>query len=819
MRDLPSGTVTFVFTDVEGSTRLLHELGPEAYADALAEHRRVLREAFRRNGGVEVDTQGDSFFVAFSTAPEAVAATREAQKALAVGPIRTRMGLHTGVPLVTAEGYVGADVHRAARIAAAGHGGQVLLSAATAALVDQNGLRDLGEHRLKDLSAPERLYQIGGLEFPRLNSLYQTNLPVQSSPLVGREPELAEVTSLIRHGTRLLTLTGAGGSGKTRLALHAGAALADDFPDGVWFVPLAPLADPSLVGPTVASVVGATDDLRAHLRDKRLLLVVDNFEHLLDAAVDLDAALAEAPGVCALVTSRERLHLSTEHEYAVPTLPVGDAAVLFVERARRFEPRVELADDVFELARSLDGLPLAIELAAARIKVLTVAQIRERLERNIDLLTGGDRDLPERQRTLRATIEWSYELLDERAQAAFAALSVFPATFAIDAAEAVVGVSVDLLASLVDKSLLRHAAGGRFFMLATIREFARGRLESEGQPRAAQAAHAAHYLEFAALHRAETDADVKEWLDRFELEHDNFRAALSWYAATADAEHELALAEALARFWVAHGHLFEARRRLEHAVAGGEAMLLRARALRILATIAYRQRDFATAADSIAKSAELHERLGDDHGLARSLATRGNIAVARGDTAAAKVDYAAAEPIFRRVGDAHGIAISASNLAYVALLDGDQAALDLCQASVRATRDARGTVSEAVALLNLAFAHVQRSEADAATAAAASAADLAAPLGHKQSLYLCVEAFAAVAALRGEGEKAARLFAAAEAARAEVGDALDPFEARIRHEAVAAARALISDDAFDSAFRTGSELTTEEAIALGRSIA
>jgi hypothetical protein len=248
-------------------------------------------------------------------------------------------------------------------------------------------------------------------------------------------------------------------------------------------------------------------------------------------------------------------------------------------------------------------------------------------------------------------------------------------------------------------------------------------------------------------------------------------------------------------------------------------MLLRARALRILATIAYRQRDFATAADSIAKSAELHERLGDDHGLARSLATRGNIAVARGDTAAAKVDSAAAEPIFRRVGDAHGIAISASNLAYVALLDGDQAALDLCQASVRATRDARGTVSEAVALLNLAFAHVQRSEADAATAAAASAADLAAPLGHKQSLYLCVEAFAAVAALRGEGEKAARLFAAAEAARAEVGDALDPFEARIRHEAVAAARALISDDAFDSAFRTGSELTTEEAIALGRSIA
>ena len=817
MRELPRGTVTFLFTDVEGSTRLLGELGPEGYANALGEHRRVLREAFRRHGGVEVDTQGDSFFVAFPTAPGAVAAAAEAQAALASGSIRVRMGLHTGAPLVTGEGYVGADVHRAARIAAAGHGGQVLVSAASAALVGRDGLRDLGEHRLKDLSAPERLFQLGEREFPRLSSLYQTNLPVQSTPLVGRERELAEVTASIRRGTRLLTLTGAGGSGKTRLALHAAAQLADDFPDGVWFVALAPLADPLLVAPTVASVVGATHDLRAHLADKRLLLVVDNFEHLLDAAVDVGAALAEAPGVRALVTSRERLHLSAEREYEVPTLSVADAAALFVERARRFEPRVELSDEVSDLARSLDGLPLAIELAAARIKVLTVGQIRERLERNLDLLSGGDRDLPERQRTLRATIEWSYQLLDERAQAALAALSVFPATFALDAAEAVAGADIDLLASLVDKSLLRRAAGGRFFMLATIREFARSRLESTEQARTVRAAHAAHYLEFAALHRDEIDAETKEWLDRFELEHDNFRAALSWYEATADAEHELALAEALARFWHAHWHLPEGRRRLQHAVAGGGAMLARAHALRVLAIIAYRQRDFAAAADAVADSVALYEKLGDDGGLAQSLLTRANVAVARGDVAAAKADYAAAEPIFHRVGDARGIAIVASNLAYIALLDEDEAALDLCEAAVRATRDAGGAWAYAIMLLNVAYAHVQRSDPDAATAAAARAADLVAPLGQKQALHDCVEVFAAVAALRGDGEKAARLFAAADAARAAVGDSLDPFEARISREARAAAHALISENAFDSAFRTGSELTLEEALALGRS--
>ena len=346
MRDLPRGTVTFLFTDIEGSTQLLHEHG-ERYAELLSEHRRVLREAFARHGGVEVDTQGDAFFVAFARASDAIAAASDGQAALRDGPISVRMGLHTGEPVVTDEGYVGIDVHRAARIAAAGHGGQVLLSQATCDLVTGETVRDLGEHRLKDLSAPERFFQLGDAEFPRLKTLYQTNLPVPATPFLGRERELDEVVGLLRReDVRLLTLTGPGGTGKTRLALQAAAEVAEDFPDGVWWVSLAPLRDPALALDAVAKALDVRErpgftleeTLVDALAAKRALLLIDNAEHLLPHVATDIARLRESDGPKLLVTSRERLQLQGEHAWSVPSLDDHDGTALFTARARALRP-------------------------------------------------------------------------------------------------------------------------------------------------------------------------------------------------------------------------------------------------------------------------------------------------------------------------------------------------------------------------------------------------------------------------------------------------------------------------------------------------
>jgi class 3 adenylate cyclase len=358
--DLPSGTVTFLFTDVEGSTKLLHELGAEGYAEALTEHRLVIREACAAEGGVEVDTQGDAFFFAFLTAPSALAAAEEMTDALAAGPIRVRIGLHTGTPLLTEEGYVGGDVHRAARIAAAGHGGQVLVSSSTAQLVEIE-LADLGEHRFKDLGAPERVYQLGDGQFPALKSLYRTNLPVPTTPFLGRERELVEVVGLLED-TRLLTLTGPGGTGKTRLAAQAAGLASDSYLDGVWWVPLAALREPELVLDTAAQVVGSKNGLAEHIADKRLLLLFDNFEQVVEAASDLASLLASCPNLDLLVTSREPLHVTGEQEYPVPPLVHEEGVGFFLARARAIKPDFAVDDAVSEICRRLDELPLALEL-------------------------------------------------------------------------------------------------------------------------------------------------------------------------------------------------------------------------------------------------------------------------------------------------------------------------------------------------------------------------------------------------------------------------------------------------------------------------
>jgi predicted ATPase/class 3 adenylate cyclase len=613
MRELPVGTVTFLFTDIEGSTRLLDELGAEGYAKALAEHRRVLRQAFARNGGVEVDTQGDAFFVAFSTAPGALEAAREAQELL---QLPVRMGLHTGTPLLAEEGYVGGDVHRAARIAAAGHGGQVLVSAATASLLgaSQGLLLDLGVHRLKDLSAPERIYQAGDGGFPRLKTLYQTNLPVQPNALVGRERELAEVTVLLRANT-LVTLTGPGGSGKTRLALQAAADLADRFVDGVWFVSLAAVTDGALIESTIAQVLGAGDELNDFLRDKNLLLLLDNLEQLLPGAAPVVAALQSR----VLATSRERLNVSSEQEYPVPTLPPAEAVALFAQRARQIRPDFEPDEHVAEIAHRLDGLPLALELASSRVKVLTSEQILARLGHSLDLLTSGAADVPERQRTLRATIDWSYHLLNQQERRLFARLAVFAGSFDVEAAESVTEANLDTLSSLVDKSLLGQAVDGRFFMLETIREYALEQLARSGQADALRERHARFCVSVAEA--AEAGLRTSEhfaWLARLALERDNVRAAIETLLERGDGA-ALRLTSSMWRFWEARG-ASEGRQWLRAAlsVAPGSPQL-RGRAHHALARLAYFQGDYDEAIELLLAAVELAGQADDIETLILSL--------------------------------------------------------------------------------------------------------------------------------------------------------------------------------------------------------
>src|SRR5215210_4074602 len=497
MPELPAGTVTFLFTDIEGSTRLLEEHG-ERYAELLEQHRRVLRDAFSRHRGVEVDTQGDAFFVAFERASDAVAAAEEAQRAL---ELPVRMGIHTGEPQLRDGGYVGIDVHRAARVCSAAHGRQVVVSETTGRLLDGVALRDLGEHRLKDLGEPVRLFQLGEEEFPPLRSLNQTNLPTQPNPLVGRGREVSELTKLLGDA-RLVTLTGPGGSGKTRLALEVAAEVVERFDGGVFWVALAPVVDPELVEPAIAQAMGAHTGLAQHVGSNAMLLLLDNLEQVLAAAPGLSELLEQCANLRLLVTSRALLRVAGERDYPVDPLPEDDAVALFRERAASAEP----IEAVHEICRRLDGLPLAVELAAARTRLLPPSELLERLERALPILTGGRRDAPERQRTLKATIEWSYDLLGDEEQQLFRRLAVFAGSFTIQAAEAVCDANLETLEALVEQSLVRRWASGRLGMLETIREYARDQLEASDQADKIARRHAEFFFELAKSANLQVEA-------------------------------------------------------------------------------------------------------------------------------------------------------------------------------------------------------------------------------------------------------------------------------------------------------------------------
>ena len=673
MRQLPTGTVTFLFTDIEGSTRLLHELGDE-YAGVLAEHRRALRGAFSGHGGVEVDTQGDALFVAFPRASDAVSAAAAGQDALARGSVHVRMGLHTGEPIVTDEGYVGIDVHHGARVMSAGHGGQVLLSQTTRDLVDSSfELRDLGEHRLKDLTAPQRLYQLGEGDFPPLKTLYQTNLPVTITPLIGREGELAELAAELREH-RLVTLVGPGGTGKTRLALQAAANAVEDFEHGVWWVPLAPVTDPERVGAAIADAVGAEGPLDEHLRPQRALLLLDNFEQIVSGAPRLTALLEAAPHIRVLVTSREPLRIRGEHRYAVDPLDETDAAALFIERARAVDSGFTANGEVAEICRRLEGLPLALELAAARVGMLSADELLARLDDALPLLTTGARDAPDRQRTLRATIGWSYDLLAEEEQRLFASLAVFAGGFTLDAVEAVCRADVDVLQSLLDKSLVRRRwSSDRFLMLETVRQFAVERLDESGEREEIRRRHAEYFLELAkSAHLAVETFHLGARFDVAMADQDNFRAALSWSLEAGEVTFGLALANALENFWVSQdpregvrwfsalfgkaepeiseergnawrsfggatdisGDLTAATERYEAGLAVFEELgdeLGRARLLHRCALTTMRRGDLELALELAEQSLELHVKVGNPFGEAEAIAALGAVARDRGD--------------------------------------------------------------------------------------------------------------------------------------------------------------------------------------------
>ena len=656
MRNLPTGTLTLVFTDVEGSTTLLRTHG-SGYAGLLAEHRSLLREAFAVHGGIEVDTQGDAFFFVFRAAGEAAAAALDGQTALAATPVRVRIGLHTGEPLATDEGYVGIDVHHAARVAACGHGGQIVVSASTRALLaDTVELVDLGEHRLKDLGEPERLFQLGAGGFAALKTLDATNLPLASSSLVGRERELGEVLALLTNGSREVTVTGPGGTGKTRFALQIAAELVGAFRDGVFWVPLAAVADPELVEPEIAQTLGARDSLAGFLHGKEMLLLLDNFEHLLGAAPNVGALLAGTSGLRVLATSRSPLHLSVEREYPLDPLTPRDAETLFVQRAIAIGRDLEQGEPIAAICRRLDGLPLAIELAAARTKLLTPETLLERLDDALPILTGGARDAPERQRTLRATIAWSYDLLDQPSRDLFAQLSVFAGGFPLDAAEEVCDADIDRLATLVDASLLKAIGDDRFLLLDTIREYAAGLLDEAGMSEIYRRRHADYVSTLAEnAYGGRFEHEVK-WASRLERDHDDLRSALDWLTSNGDNEAAMRLAGALGWFWLSHAHLGEGARRLE-AVLGTAVSDegARARALTAAGQLLARLGDAERGRAHLDQAIAAWERLADDRERANALDELGWLLIyAANDEPGALQAFDQSLATNRRLGDRRG---------------------------------------------------------------------------------------------------------------------------------------------------------------------
>ena len=889
-----------------------------AMNSVLLRHDEILRNAIEERGGYVFKTVGDAFCAAFSTAPDALEAALESQRRLLSseweqsGPLFVRMALHTGAAEERDGDYFGPPVNRVARLMSAAHGGQVLLSLPTQELVrDQlpvgTSLRDLGEHRLKDLFRSERVFQLSapGLpsEFPPLRTLdaYRNNLPLQPTPLIGREKEVAEVCErLSRPEVRLLTLTGAGGTGKTRLGLQAAAELTQQFEDGVFFVSLAAISDPELVVGAVAGTLGVKEaggqplleSLEYYLGEKHILLVADNFEQVLEAAPVVTGLLAAASNLKVLATSRIPLGLYGEHEYAVPPLALPDperplsverltqyeAVRLFVERAQAAKTDFSVTNDnapaVAEICYRLDGLPLAIELAAARIKVLSPQKMLGRLGNRLKLLTGGARDLPERQQTLRSTIEWSYGLLEESEKVLFARLSVFAGGRTLEAIEAICDAEGDLpvdvldgLASLVDKSLLKQEEGvggePRFVMLETIHEYAREKLEQSGEPRELRRLHAEYFLALAEEAEPQVEGPQQAaWLDRLEEEHDNIRAALSWSLGQGqDADMRLRMGAALGEFWYWQGHFAEGLRWLEEALAKSNPAprAARAKALYRVSWLAMMQGDLDRAigageeglelegverfrtgsGDSTASnlrralamavgnrgeldramelleaSLALSREAGSIRGAAHSLWTLGATCMLGDELERAREFLEEALTLGRASGDPAIIAGILTHLGHTLLLQGDierATAVSEEAASMLRERTNRNYYLAEV-LENLGWAALLQGSSEQAKALFAQGLGLRRELGDKLMAPNTLEALASAAAAQGEAERTARLYGVVEKLNEVMGIPQDAGEDALTQPYLAAARSQLDEAEWQEAWTEGRAMTLEEAI-------
>ncbi|HEX9738384.1 MAG TPA: adenylate/guanylate cyclase domain-containing protein [Candidatus Limnocylindria bacterium] len=866
MSALPTGTVTFLFTDIEGSTRLVQALG-DGYRDLIDLHGAVIREAVAAEGGIQFGSEGDAVFAVFDDAARGVAAGVATQRALAAArwpadaEVRVRIGIHTGQGTLGGDNYIGLDVHRAARIAAAGHGGQVVLSGATRLLVEGAlpegvSLRDLGPHRLKDLAQPEDLYQleIDGLaaEFPPLRTLSArpNNLPVQLTSFVGREGEIAAVGGMLDRA-RLVTLTGPGGAGKTRLALQVAAERLTRYADGAFFVDLAPVTDASLVASAVASSTGVreapaqplTATLADALRDKELLLVLDNFEQITDAAPLVADLLGAASRLSVLVTSRAVLHISGEHEYPVPPLRVPDPAhmpplaalsryegvTLFVERARAARPEFAVTDDswpaIGRIVARLDGLPLAIELAATKVKLLTPDQIVARLDDRLAFLAGGPRDLPARQRALRETIAWSYGLLPPGEQALLRRLAVFAGGWTLDAAEAVcrpddIGLdTLDGLAGLLDQSLIRRDegvhGGSRFMMLETIREYALEQLLASGERDELARRHAEHFTAVAEATEPELTKSP-DAVERIDHDHDNFRSAVAWAIGSDDAELGMRLGYALWRFWQLRSHLSEGRMWFDRLLAlpsAGARNAARAKGLTGAAGIAYWQNEYPTTETWYVEAESIYRDLGDHRGLAGALYNTGLMLSLRGDVEGSLDRIREGTALARDIGDLELELQFLSGEGYTAFMVDDFVTARRVLDEALAIAERTGN-QFAIGSAHHVVAQVARLDGRLAEASEhyRNSIGIARALGDTVAVTEPLQGLAAVLVATGDADRGVRLLGANAAIRERAGGGPPPEWLRLG-DPFSEARRLLGENRYRVAWEAGLMMSVDEAIA------
>ena len=875
MPELPTDALTFLFTDVEGSTRLW-EKEPAAMSTALARHDALVRNAIEGHDGYVFMTAGDAFCAAFRRADRALAAACDAQRALTTEPwagpvqIKARMALPTGDVEVRDSGYFGPPLNRVARLLAVGHGGQILLSAATAQLLRDGlpagaALRDMGERRLKDLVRAERVYQLvaAGLpaEFPPLKSLdpRAQNLPIQATSFVGREQEMKDVKQLLRS-SQLVTLTGPGGAGKTRLSLQIGADVVDDYADGVWFVELAALGDARLVAQAAATILGVNEEpneplletLVKNIRDRELLLILDNCEHLVLACAELcDALLASCPGIRILASSRELLRIAGEVAYRVPSLPLPDskvvaraealtryaAARLFIDRARAVKPSFQVSDAnapaIAAICRHLDGIPLALELAAARVRTMSVDEVNQRLDKRFHVLTGGSRTALPRQQTLRALIDWSYDLLAAAERTLFGRLAIFAAGWTLRAAEHVcAGEDVaeedvlDLLASLVDKSLVveeERNGATRYRMLETMREYARERLYTTGGADAVRRRHLAFYLALAE----QADPGLVgprqgEWLEQLDFERENILAAHS----ACDCEHDgammgLRLVHAIKRYWVSRGLLGLGKRVTLEALdrSGADVRnLARCRALFAAGQFGCFMGQYGEARAHLEESLPIAREVGAESLIASITSTLALAALGQDDHTAARGYFEQAIVLSRQSGNRRELAASVNGLAQLDRMEGAfESAAALYEQALAITRELGDRESAAVVLLNLALVAIGQRDGTRARPILQEVVGISNEMQSRAIGQCVLDVCAALAALRGEWARAARFFGAVEAQTAEGGYHRDPADKAFLAPLIEEARSTLGARQFDSDEAQGRTLAYDDAIDEARS--